>query len=205
MERGKLIYIEGGEGSGKGVHTKWMKEYLFGKGIRVLNFREPGGEPLAEVARKMVLNPNYDWTDLSEIYLFQIARTELYQKSVIPALLSGSSVIQDRSKISSLAYQGYGAGGDINLIKLLNKKSTFGYEPDLVFIIDVDPLKGLEKEVIKDRMSKKGLEFHRRVRKGFLEIARENPDNFVIIPYVENGIDKMRDKMKEYLDGLYGF
>ena len=206
MEGGKLIYTLGGEGSGKSIHSELNKEYISSKGVNIIRVREPGGTPVAELVRNdILLNKESKINYWSEVLGFQIARSELYEKVVIPNLERGVSVIQDRSKDCSTAYQGYGRGIDLELIKKLNKESTFGYEPDLAFIIDVDPVKGLEKELNHDRMGLAGLEFHKRARFGYLEIARENPENYVVIPYIENGVDEMQFLMRPYIDKLFNF
>ena len=206
MERGKLIYYEGGEGCGKSLQLKLMRDYLVGKGIQVINTREPGGTPLSERVRDILLDKkSKEIENWSEALLFQTSRALLYYNLVIPKLKEGITVQQDRGRDSSLAYQGYGRGGDLELIKRLNKLSTFGYEPDLAFIIDISPEKGLEKQLSSDRMSIDGLEFHRKVNKGYLEIAKENPNNYIVIPYIEDGLEEMHEIMKIHVNKLFNF
>ncbi|MBU2612505.1 MAG: dTMP kinase [Nanoarchaeota archaeon] len=206
MERGKLIYYEGGEGCGKSLQLKLMRDYLVGKGIRVINTREPGGTPLSERVRDILLDTkSKEIENWSEALLFQTSRALLYYNLVIPKLKEGITVQQDRGRDSSLAYQGYGRGGDLGSIKRLNKLSTFGYEPDLAFIINISPEKGLEKQLSSDRMSIDGLEFHRRVNKGYFEIAKENPNNYIVIPYIENGLEEMHEMMKIHVNKLFNF
>ncbi|MCR4327561.1 MAG: dTMP kinase [Nanoarchaeota archaeon] len=206
MKRGKLIYYEGGEGCGKSIQSRLMKDYLIGKGIQVINTREPGGTPLSEKVRGILLDPKSDEVEpWSEVLLFQSSRALLYHNLIIPKLKKGITVQQDRGRDSSIAYQGYGRGGNLDLIKKLNILSTFGYEPDLAFIIDISPEKGLEKQLSADRMSLDGLEFHRKVNKGYLEIAKENPNNYIVIPYIENGLEEMHEMMKFHVDKLFKF
>jgi len=206
MERGKLIYYEGGEGTGKSSHIKYTKKYLQNKGIPFKIVREPGGTILAEKIRDILLNKeSQNMNSWTEILLFQASRSELYSEIVIPTLEEGISVGQDRSGDSTLAYQGYGRGKNLRLLTLLNKESRFGCEPDLAFIIDIDPVKGLEKELNQDRMSLAGLEFHQKVRQGYLEIAKNNPKNYVVIPYIENGLEEMQSLMRPHIDKLFKF
>ena len=204
MKKGKLLYFEGGEGCGKSSHLELMKKYLLSKEIPFEITREPGGEPLAEKVRKILLDKeNGDIDYWSEILLFQASRSLLHNNFIIPKLEEGISIGQGRSGDSSIAYQGYGRGGDIDLIKKLNNLSTFGYKPDLAFMIDIDPEIGLAKESNPDRMSLEGLEFHKRVNKGYLEIAKENPNNYVVIPWIENGIEEMQKEMKYHINKLF--
>lgn len=204
MERGKLLYFEGGEGCGKSLHLQLIEKYLLSKGIPFEGTKEPGGEPLAEKVKDILLdkeNGNIDFW--SEILLFQSSRALLYYNYVIPKLKEGISIGQGRSGVSSEAYQGHGRGGDIDLIKKLNDLSTFGYKPDLVFIIDIDPVVGLEKESNSNRMSLSGIEFHKRVNKGYLEIAKQNPNNYVVIPWIKDGIEEMQEEMKYHINKLF--
>ncbi len=206
MERGKLIVFESGEGGGKSTHIEWTRKYLVGKDIPFEIVREPGGTEISEEIRGLLLNKKLNkMNPLTELYLFQASRSQLFSEKLISKLEGGISLGQDRSGDSSVAYQGYGRGMDINFIKYLNINSTFGYKPDLEFIIDIDPEKGLEKELNENRMSIAGLEFHKRVRQGYLELAKENPKNYVLIPYIENGIKEMQEMMKVHIDKLFGF
>ena len=205
MGRGKLIWWEGGEGGGKSTHSLLTEKYLTKKGIKFEIAREPGGTPLAEKIRNILLDKDSKGMNfLTELLLFESSRSQLYSECIIPKLNQGISIGQDRSGDSSIAYQGYARGLDIELIKKLNSESTFGYSPDLVFVIDIDARKGLEKQLKLDRMSLDGIKFHEKVNKGYLEIAKQNPENHVIIPYIENGIEEMQSIMKPYIDKIFG-
>ena len=204
MGRGKLIWWEGGEGGGKSTHSLLTEKYLTKKGIKFEIAREPGGTPLAEKIRNILLDKDSKGMNfLTELLLFESSRSQLYSECIIPKLNQGISIGQDRSGDSSIAYQGYARGLDIELIKKLNSESTFGYSPDLVFVIDIDARKGLEKQLKLDRMSLDGIKFHEKVNKGYLEIAKQNPENHVIIPYIENGIEEMQSIMKPYIDKIF--
>jgi len=204
MEKGKLIWWEGGEGSGKSTFLQIYEDYLSKKGIPFETAREPGGTLLADKVRDLLLdkkneNINY-WT---EFLLFETSRSQLYSELIIPKLEKGISIGQDRSGDSTITYQGYGRGIDLDLIRRLNRESTFGIKPDLVFIIDIDPIIGLKKECEHNRMSSAELDFFKRVRKGYLEIAKQNPKNYVVIPYLEDEIEEMENLMKPYVNKLF--
>jgi len=203
MERGKYIIFEGGEGCGKSTHSNFVLDYLSKKGISVIKSREPGGVSEAEQIRNILLSKENSLHPLSELYLFQAARTEFFRKIIIPNLEKGISVLSDRSMYSSEVYQGYAGGIDLELIKSLNKKSTFGIKPDLVVLIDIDPKKGLERESSPDRMAKKGLDFHKKVNLGYLKVAKENHEFFLVVPYVENGLEEMKSLYLPKINELF--
>jgi len=202
MKRGKYIIIEGGEGCGKTTQAEMLYNYLVEKNISCYLGREPGGVKAAEEMRTILKDKENDISPIGELFGFEFARAEFFDKVVIPRLNSGFSVITDRSGYSTEAYQGYAGGVDLEQIRLMNKIATKGIEPDLAVIIDIDSKKGLEKEVVKDRFSAKGPEYHKRVREGFLEVAKSNP-HCVKIDYIENGKDEMQNQIRGYVDKLF--
>ncbi len=165
--------------------------------------REPGGIKVAEKIRAILLDKQDNLDPLTELYLFEAARTEFFKNLVIPTLEKGESIILDRSGYSSEAYQGYAGGISLELIQKLNYESTFWIKPDLVVLIDIPAKKGLEKEVDKDRFGNKGLSFHKKVNKGYLEIAKANPGLFLIIPYIENGLEQMKSKYLPKINEIF--
>jgi len=203
MERGKYIIFEGGEGCGKSTHSDFVLDYLSKKGISAIKSREPGGVSEAEQIRNVLLSKENTLHPLSELYLFQAARTEFFRKIIIPNLEKGISVLSDRSMYSSEVYQGYAGGIDLKLIKYLNKKSTFGIKPDLTIILDIDSKKGLEKEINSDRMALKGERFHKKVNLGYREIAKNHP-NCLLIPYIENKLEEMKSLYIPKINELFG-
>ena len=196
-KRGKYIVFEGGEGCGKTTQSFSLKKYLLEKGINCKKVHEPGYTPLATEIREKLLNYKEEIDPLTEIFLFEAGRADLFQKEIIPSLNKGQTIISDRSGYSTLAYQGYGGERDLNLIKKLNHIATRGIKPDLTFIIDINPERGLKKEVSSNRFAEKGLEYHQRVRQGFLDIAKEN-DDCVVVPYIE-GIEKMQSIIRDIM------
>lgn len=199
MSRGSYIVIEGGEGCGKTTQAELLHNYLKEKNIACYLGREPGGIKAAEEMRKILKHNKEDISPIGELFGFEFARTEFFDKIIIPKLDTGINVISDRSGYSTIAYQGYGGGIDLDCIKLMNNISMKGIKPDITFIIDIDPGLGLEKEVVKDRFSEKGLEYHKRVRQGFLDIAKPNSKRCVIIQYQEGNPDKMQNEIRQHI------
>jgi len=204
MKQGKYVVFEGGEGCGKSTHSDFVLGYLTKNGIPAIKSREPGGISEAEQIRNILLKKENNLHALSELYLFEAARTEFFRKIIIPNLEKGISVLSDRSMYSSEAYQGYAGGIDLKFIRDLNKKSSFGIKPDLVVLITIDAEKGLVKESHPDRMSGKGIEFHRKVNLGYLKIAEDNSDFFFVVPYIEKGLEKMKSLYLPRINKLFG-
>ncbi len=198
-ERGRYIIIEGGEGGGKTTQAELLYNFLREKNIPCCLSREPGGIGSAEGMRTILKHNAENISPVGEVFGFEFTRAEFFDKIVIPKLGEGINMISDRSGYSTIAYQSYGSGLDIDWIKSMNKKAMFGVEPDIAFIIDIDPKIGLEKEVVKDRFSEKGIEYHQRVRQGFLDIAKENPEKVIVIDYIQNGREKMQEQIREYV------
>ncbi|MDR2251496.1 MAG: dTMP kinase [Endomicrobium sp.] len=180
--KGIFITIEGGEGSGKTTQSRLLKEYLEKLGRKVLLTREPGGTLFAESIRKILLNPDSRPVPLSELFLYEAARSQHMDEFVIPALKAGKVVICDRFTDATVAYQGYGRKLDIKLINRLNKEATFGILPNLTIYLDIDPKKGLNKAKFLDkesygasgdRIERESVIFHNNVRKGYLNQAKK--------------------------------
>ncbi len=204
MSKGFYIMIEGGEGSGKDTQANLLEEYLGDLGCSVVRTREPGGTPEAEQIRNVLSKKDNDFDPLSELFLFEAARLENYRKVVQPSLERGYSVLKARGWPSTIAYQGFAGGVDLELIQELNKRATLGILPDLLFIIDVDPRVGLDREVGKDRFSMKGIEYHHKVRQGYLYVAKMLPPEKVsVIPY-EDGIANMQKAIRRELGDRLG-
>lgn len=197
--RGFYIILEGGEGCGKSTQAKLLVECLNSNGYPCERGREPGGVKEAEKIREVLLDKKNDLCSETELFLFEAARAEFFRQEVIPKLNKGVTIIADRSGYSSLAYQGYGGGVDLGLIKKLNEVATFKVKPNLTFIINIDPFTGLKKEQNSDRFEAKGIEYHQRVNQGYLEIAKEDSENFVIIPYREGNPLVMHKQIKNVL------
>lgn len=183
---GRLITFEGGEGSGKTTQHQLLIKRLKKEGVPLLDPppREPGGTKLGEEIRKVVLDPsNTELSPLTELLLFETARSQMMHEKVRPALERGLTVVLDRFYDSTVAYQGYGRGLDQGMIRTLNGYATQGIVPDLTFVFDVDTTLGLARATKggADRMESVALAFHERVREGYLQIAKEEPERVVVL------------------------
>ena len=188
--RGKFITFEGPEGGGKSTHVQELAKQLRAEGLTVLVTREPGGTPLAEKIRSLLRDELDDPpVTRSEVLLFLAARAQVVSQVIRPALARGEWVLCDRFADSTFAYQGYGRGIDVGLLKNFNDFATEGLMPDLTILLDV-PLEVSRTRLAErqaatatsaDRIEQAGSMFHRRLREGFLELVRAEPNRFVTI------------------------
>ena len=182
MKKGLFITFEGADGCGKTTQMDLLAEYLKNNGKEVLLTREPGGKGLGEKVREILLNYDGDVSDRCESFLFLADRAQNIDIIVNPAVEEGEIVLCDRHIESTVAYQGYGRGLDIERINMLNNLATNGRKPDLTFVFDIDvetSMKRVGKE--KDRMESAGIDFHNRVRKGYLELAKQEPQRIKVL------------------------
>jgi len=183
LKKGMLITFEGPEGSGKSTHVRLLCQYLRRKGFGVLHLREPGSTQIGEQIRSILLNPkNKDMNVVCEMLLYQAARAQLVHEKIQAALKEKKIVILDRFLDATICYQGFGAKLDINIIKQIGRLVTCGIQPDLTVLLDIGAEEGLRKSKRRDRIERKPLEFHRRVRRGYLKLARENPRRIKVVP-----------------------
>lgn len=182
MKKGLFITFEGGDGCGKTTQIKLLDEYLRSKGYKTLLTREPGSKGLGIKLREILLNYDGDVSPTCESFLFLADRAQHVDCIIKPALEEGVVVLCDRHTDSTVAYQGYGRGLDLEQIHNLNNIATNGLKPDLTIVLDVD-VETSQNRVgsEKDRMESAGLEFFERVRKGFLEIAKQEPERVKVI------------------------
>ncbi|GIV63005.1 MAG: thymidylate kinase [Bellilinea sp.] len=180
-----FITFEGPEGSGKTTQIRPLAEYLRSQGWDVLTLREPGGTPISEQVREVLMNlANTAMHPRTEILLFLAARAQLVEEVIRPALAQGKIVLCDRYADSTLAYQGFGHGVDRNTLRQLLHFATGGLQPDLTFLLDVDPLIGLRrkrKEGEWNRLDAYDEQFHQRVRAGYRQLAEAEPQRWVIV------------------------
>jgi dTMP kinase len=200
---GKFITFEGSEGSGKSTHAKLLKDYLSKKGFSIILLREPGGTVISEELRKIILDPkNKSMTDICEVLLYMAARAQLVKEVIKPALAKGKIIICDRFLDSTLAYQGFGGGVDLNLIKAIGKFSTLGIKPDLTFLLDIDTKEGLRRAGSnKDRIEQKKLSYHKKVRQGYLRLCNSEPRRIKLIPVARDKI-KTQGLIRKFMDSL---
>ncbi len=200
MKKGCFITFEGADGCGKTTQLELAAKYLKDKGFKVLTTREPGAPGLGSELRKILLHYDGYVSPKCESFLFLADRAQHIDTIVLPEIEKGTIVLCDRHTDSTVAYQGYGKGVDLEQIHYLNDLATGGHKPDLTFVFDVDTeiaqkRVGLEK----DRMESEGIEFHKRVRNGYLQIAQKEPQRVKVIN-ANPGIDTVFASLKPLLD-----
>lgn len=179
---GAFIVFEGGEGAGKSTQAAALAELLQAQGRSVIRTREPGGTPAAEAIRGILLDPAFaGLDDRAEALLFAAARGDHAQRVIRPALRRGEIVVCDRFMDSSMAYQGIARGLGPDVVANLSLWATDGLVPDLTVVLDIDPQVGLSRVSSPDRLESEPLEWHRRVREGFVEIARRDPRRYLVL------------------------
>lgn len=200
MKKGFFITFEGADGCGKTTQSKLVQEYLEKKGYEVIWTREPGAKGLGQKIRELLLHYDGDVAPVCEAFLFLADRAQHIEHLIKPAVEAGKIVICDRHTDSTIAYQGYGRGEDIKQLKYLNEIATGAIKPDLTFVFDVST-DVAQKRVgdEKDRMESAGIEFHKKVRQGYLEIAKLEPQRVKVID-ANNNIEKVFDDTKKVLD-----
>jgi len=207
-----FITFEGPEGSGKTTQSTLLANALQKQGFDVIHTYEPGGTKISEKIRKILLDPeNSNMSDLTELFLYLSARAQLIKEVIKPALEEGKIVICDRFVDATLAYQGYGRGLNKDLIQKLNSVVTQNIKPDITIVLDVDPTEGLQKAITLhkgiypvgkgDRIEQEELEFHQRVRNGYLEIGKQEPERVKIIDHKKN-VEEIHQIILEHVNKL---
>ena len=203
MKKGLFITFEGADGCGKTTQMKLLAEYLKQQGKDVVLTREPGGKGLGEKVREILLNYDGPVSDRCESFLFLADRAQNIDIIVNPAVEDGKIVLCDRHIDSTVAYQGYGRGLDIERINKLNNIATNGKKPDLTFVFDIDvetSMKRVGKE--KDRMESAGIDFHNRVRKGYLELAKQEPQRIKVLDATKS-IEEIHKNVVEIFENIH--
>ena len=194
-----FITFEGIDGCGKSTQILKTYQFLQGHGLKVKMFREPGSTEISEKIRNILLDRKSDMSDVTELLLYESARSEITVKEILPALKQGYIVLCDRYFDSTTAYQGYGRKLDIRMVKSLHKVATSGLVPDLTFVFDVDLETAFSRRgKDKDRLESQSKAFFQRVRAGFLEIARKERRRVKSIDAAQP-IDKVFEDLKQYL------
>lgn len=183
-----FITFEGPEGSGKSTQARLLAEWLAEQGLDVRFTREPGGTPIGDRIRQILLSPNSaGLTPEAEVLLFSASRAQLVREVILPHLEQGGIVVCDRYADSTYAYQGYGRGLDMDILRRITAFATRGLVPDLTFLIDIPVREGLHRKRQGDgeddwnRMEAEVLAYHERVRQGYLELARQEPKRWVVL------------------------
>lgn len=197
MEKGLFITLEGADGCGKTTQLNLLKEYLTSRGYEIVVTREPGGKGLGEKLREILLNYDGEVSDRCEAFLYLADRAQNIDTIIKPAINSGKIVLCDRHTDSSVAYQGYGREQNIDNINMLNELAVNGVHPDLTIVFDIDTETSMERVgAEKDRLESAGIEFHKRVRNGYLEIAKKNPQRIKVVDASQTIEDVQRDVIK---------
>jgi len=185
-----FITFEGPEGSGKTTQMELLKGYLEEKGHSVLATREPGGTSIGNQIRAVLLDPcNTEMLPASEALLFSAARAQIVNQVIRPHLAQGDIVLCDRYADSTLAYQGYGHGLDLEMLHTITAFATGGLKPDLTVYLDIDVEEGLRRKLTAheagnaewNRLDQQEAAFHRRVREGYLKMATREPDRWLVV------------------------
>ena len=181
-----FITFEGPDGSGKSTQIRLLSETLTAAGYEILTVREPGGTPISEQIRDVVHSlHNREMSDRAECLLYNAARAQLVDQLILPHLQRGGIVLSDRYADSTLAYQGYGRGLNLSAVRSVIAFATNQLKPDVTFYLDLEVEEGIARRKHGggewNRLDDQALEFHRRVRAGYLQMVSEEPDRWVCI------------------------
>lgn len=180
--KGKFIVLEGPDRCGKTTQAKMLFNTLLEHGKEVVLTREPGGTPTAEEIRQIVLEPDLDVRPMAELFLYEASRAQHTQERILPALEAGKIVLCERYTMSTVAYQGYGRGIDLNTIHTLNQIATLGLVPDLTFVFLMSDKYFIERGeyLYSDRLEKEDIKFRAKMRKGYQEMVKQTPNAYLI-------------------------
>jgi len=200
-----FITLEGPEGSGKTSHIKPLADWLTAQGHKVFPTREPGGTSIGEQIREIIHDlKNVEMHPRTETLLYQAARAQIVEQVIRPKLAEGYIVISDRYADSTVAYQGYGHEQDLQQVRALVKYATGGLIPDLTVLLDVDVEEGLKrkrKDNEWNRLDAYTVEFHQRVRAGYLEMVRQEPNRWVVVDAGKKW-DEVQEELRKVIETL---
>jgi dTMP kinase len=197
-----FISLEGVEGCGKSVQAGLLAEHIEKLGHSVIRTYEPGGTPIAEQIREILLEPrNSDMTHITELLLYLASRAQHVAQLILPALNEGKVVVCERFSDSTFAYQGYARGLDLNHLEQVNEIATGGLKPDLTLILDLDAANGLSRKHHdeRDRLENESVSFHKKVREAYLAIARQSPERLKVID-ASGSIEDIHLSIRECVD-----
>ena len=199
-KKGLFITFEGADGCGKTTQIELLKNYLNDLSRQTVVTLEPGGSDIGKSLRQILLHHEGFVSDVCELFLYLADRAQHIETIVLKNVEEGKIVLCDRHIDSTVAYQGYARGGDIEKIDLLNNIATQGYKPDLTFVFDVDSEIAQQRVgKTKDRLEKEGLEFHKKVRFGYLELAKKYPERIKVID-ANQSIEDVFKQVKKIID-----
>jgi dTMP kinase len=202
-----FITFEGPDGSGKTTQAKMLSDYLVSRGMAVLHTREPGGTAISEQIREVILSTrNQSIGNETEALLYSAARAQIVAELIRPALAAGKIVVCDRYADSTMAYQGYGLGLDLQALRVITQFATGGLSPDLTFYVDVPVELGLARRHRGEtnRLDLKDQVYHSRVREGFLKMSQDEPRRWIVIDgtrSVDEVQEEIRAKLEHRLEG----
>ena len=200
--KSKFITFEGPEGCGKSTQSGMLFSYLKSRGVKVIYLREPGGVKLSEAIRIILLDPESRISAQAETLLYMAARAQVVEEIIKPALEAKKIVICDRFLDSTIAYQGFGLGVDIKLIKSLGSFATQGIKPDLTILLDLPVKSGLKHRYnCKDRIEQRSVSYHEKVRRGYLVLAKQEPQRIKIVKVLEDKF-KTQNKIREIVSAF---
>jgi dTMP kinase len=203
---GLFIAFEGGDGAGKSTQAARLAETLEARGLTVLRTREPGGTPIGEKLRSLVLDHGHGHIDAhTEALIFAASRAAHATQVIRPALERGDIVLTDRYIDSSVAYQGAGRGLGKDAVRSLNEWATSGLQPHLTVLLDVEPEVGRRRrtagDAAEDRLESEADDFHGRIREAFLELAESSPGSYLVLP-AGSPVDRLAAEILARVDGL---
>lgn len=203
---GLFIAFEGGDGAGKSTQAALLCDALGSRGLSVLRTREPGGTPIGEKLRSLVLDHGHGTIDArTEALMFAAARAAHASQVIRPALAAGQVVITDRYIDSSVAYQGAGRGLGAEGVLSLNEWATEGLHPDLTVLLDVEPSDGRQRRIAgaaaEDRLESEPDAFHSTIRHAFLDLAAAAPSSYLVLP-ARSGIEALAAQILERVESL---
>lgn len=208
MKRGLFVTVEGTDGCGKTTQITNIVDYLSSLGCRVILTREPGGTRISENIRSIILDPAFtEMHSITELMLYSAARAQLVEQVIRPAIANCETVICDRYIDSFYAYQGYGRGLDMEMLKKITSLAINNTMPDITFFFDLVPEIGLRRRMKAangDRIENEQMEFHRRVYHGYRQLAKENPERIKTID-ASRSVDEVWEDVRRQLDMALGF
>ncbi|HOG23462.1 MAG: Thymidylate kinase [Candidatus Omnitrophica bacterium ADurb.Bin292] len=203
-KKGIFITFEGAEGSGKSTQIREAAKFFRKKGREVILLREPGGTKISELIRKILLDrANQGMSHATELFLYLAARAQVVEEKILPALREGKVVIADRFEDSTRAYQGFGRGFSLEAIESMSRLVRGTLIPDLTFVLDVDITKGLARGGRHDRIEWEALSFHRKVRQGYLTLARKEPGRMLVLD-TDQPVSVVKQCVLERLQRVFG-
>lgn len=201
-KKGLFITFEGADGCGKTTQIEKLNEYLKNKNYETVITLEPGGTQIGKNLRQILLHHDGFVSNRAEVFLYLADRAQHVDEIVINGVNEGKIILSDRHTDSFVAYQGYARGGDIEQINLLNNIATSGFKPNLTFVFDVDSEVAQQRVgKTKDRLEGEGLEFHKKVRFGYLELAKKYPERIKVIN-ANLSIEEVFEQVKKIIDEM---